>query len=314
MAACSLGQGRACGDRVLDGSGIARPGPVVRSRGATARARRSRLPAARGCCSGDRLGRRRWREEGDGGAGGWVGEPVGEGVDVGDVGAGGEVLAPAADDVLAREGRGVIGQARRAGEVARRPARAARGVGGCQARRPRSAARRSRVTRAGRRRGPASPGAGRCRRRVAWVAGGQGRDLGGGCGGVAAFGERAEDRLAALREVADDASRGMPARSAAPLHHRVPLDAQAARELGAELGLVEVAGVFWWRKRRRESTVRHTPSSTAWTLFATTTWVCRRGSPAREVRWTNAAATAPVVVTDSTPSWPRRVRRTSAST
>ena len=36
----------------------------------------------------------------------------------------------------------------------------------------------------------------------------------------------------------------------------------------------------------------HRPSR-VWTLFATATWVCRSGSPARESRWVNAAATRP---------------------
>ncbi len=44
--------------------------------------------------------------------------------------------------------------------------------------------------------------------------------------------------------------------------------------------------------RTRPSMASHFPSR-VWTLFATATWVCRSGSPARESRWVNAAATSP---------------------
>ena len=45
------------------------------------------------------------------------------------------------------------------------------------------------------------------------------------------------------------------------------------------------------------------------TLFATATWVCRSGSPARESRWVNAAATSPVTSTWRTPLVPSREYR-----
>ena len=41
--------------------------------------------------------------------------------------------------------------------------------------------------------------------------------------------------------------------------------------------------------------------SRVWTLLATATWVCRSGSPARESRWVNAAATRPRTLTCRTP-------------
>ena len=49
------------------------------------------------------------------------------------------------------------------------------------------------------------------------------------------------------------------------------------------------------------------------TLFATATWVCRSGSPARESRWVNAAATRPVTLTCRIPCCPVRVNRASRS-
>ena len=42
------------------------------------------------------------------------------------------------------------------------------------------------------------------------------------------------------------------------------------------------------------------------TLLLTATWVCRLGSPARESRWSNAAATRPVVLTWAMPLAPMR--------
>lgn len=42
----------------------------------------------------------------------------------------------------------------------------------------------------------------------------------------------------------------------------------------------------------RPSTLRQVPSRPC-TLLATTTWVCRFGSPARVSQWSNAAATIP---------------------
>ena len=44
----------------------------------------------------------------------------------------------------------------------------------------------------------------------------------------------------------------------------------------------------------------------ACTLLLTATWVCRLGSPARESRWSNAAAISPVVLTWAIPSAPMR--------
>ena len=49
--------------------------------------------------------------------------------------------------------------------------------------------------------------------------------------------------------------------------------------------------------------------SRACTLFATATWVCRSGSPARESRWMNAAATRPVTLTCPDPFLPCRVNK-----
>ena len=57
----------------------------------------------------------------------------------------------------------------------------------------------------------------------------------------------------------------------------------------------------------RPSIDSHAPSSSACTLFAMATWVCRSGSPARESRWVNAAASIPLVSTCRTPWRPRRV-------
>ena len=49
------------------------------------------------------------------------------------------------------------------------------------------------------------------------------------------------------------------------------------------------------------------------TLFATATWVCRSGSPARLSRWVNAAATKPRTSTWRTPLVPNRVYRACCS-
>ena len=45
------------------------------------------------------------------------------------------------------------------------------------------------------------------------------------------------------------------------------------------------------------------------TLFATATWVCRSGSPARLSRWVNAVATRPRTLTCRIPCGPVRVNR-----
>ena len=50
------------------------------------------------------------------------------------------------------------------------------------------------------------------------------------------------------------------------------------------------------------------------TLFATATWVCRSGSPARLSRWVNAAATRPRTLTCRIPCGPVRVNRACSST
>jgi hypothetical protein len=42
--------------------------------------------------------------------------------------------------------------------------------------------------------------------------------------------------------------------------------------------------------------------SRVWILFATATWVCRSGSPARLSRWVNAVATRPPTLTDGSPA------------
>ena len=57
----------------------------------------------------------------------------------------------------------------------------------------------------------------------------------------------------------------------------------------------------------------HLPASRVWTLFATATWVCRSGSPARESRWVNATATSPRVSTCRTPPVPSRVNSADRS-
>src|SRR5215212_9503733 len=49
--------------------------------------------------------------------------------------------------------------------------------------------------------------------------------------------------------------------------------------------------------------------SRVWTLFATATWVCRSGSPARLSRWVNATATRPRTLTCRMPCGPVRVNR-----
>ncbi len=48
-------------------------------------------------------------------------------------------------------------------------------------------------------------------------------------------------------------------------------------------------------------------STVARTLFATARWVCRSGSPARDSRWSNAAASRPWVSTCRAPPAPIRV-------
>ena len=48
-------------------------------------------------------------------------------------------------------------------------------------------------------------------------------------------------------------------------------------------------------------------------MLETTRWVCRSGSPARESRWSNAAATRPVTGTCRMPPLPTRVNATSRS-
>ncbi len=48
-------------------------------------------------------------------------------------------------------------------------------------------------------------------------------------------------------------------------------------------------------------------------MFETTRWVCRSGSPVRESRWSNAAATSPVTGTCRMPPVPTRVNATSRS-
>ena len=65
----------------------------------------------------------------------------------------------------------------------------------------------------------------------------------------------------------------------------------------------------------RPSRVSHLPPSSGrvWTLLEITTWVCRSGSPARESRWSNAAATRPVTGTCRMPPLPTRVKATSRS-
>jgi len=65
--------------------------------------------------------------------------------------------------------------------------------------------------------------------------------------------------------------------------------------------------------RMRPSIDNHRPPRVC-TLFATATWVCRSGSPARESRWVNAAATYPVTLTWLTPPVPSRVSSARAST
>ena len=60
--------------------------------------------------------------------------------------------------------------------------------------------------------------------------------------------------------------------------------------------------------RIRPSIASHFPDRVC-TLFATATWVCRSGSPARESRWVNAVATSPVTSTWRTPLVPSRVYR-----
>ena len=49
------------------------------------------------------------------------------------------------------------------------------------------------------------------------------------------------------------------------------------------------------------------------TLFATATWVCRSGSPARLSRWVNAVATRPRTLTCRMPCGPVRVNRACVS-
>ena len=65
----------------------------------------------------------------------------------------------------------------------------------------------------------------------------------------------------------------------------------------------------------RPSNVNHRPPSCGrdCTLFDTTTWVCRSGSPVRESRWSNAAAIRPVTGTCRIPPLPTRVNATSFS-
>ena len=69
---------------------------------------------------------------------------------------------------------------------------------------------------------------------------------------------------------------------------QVPLERGVVGLRGGDLGLVHAAG------RRSPAT---SPSERVWTLFATATWVCRSGSPARESRWVNAVATRPRTLT-----------------
>ncbi len=49
-------------------------------------------------------------------------------------------------------------------------------------------------------------------------------------------------------------------------------------------------------------------------MFATATWVCSCGSPARESRWVNAVATRPRTFTCRTPLVPVRVYKACFST
>jgi len=66
------------------------------------------------------------------------------------------------------------------------------------------------------------------------------------------------------------------------------------------------------RYRTWASSASHSPVR-VWTLFAIATWVCRFGSPARESRCTNTAASSPRTSTCRTPSWPCRVNTTRRS-
>ena len=88
-------------------------------------------------------------------------------------------------------------------------------------------------------------------------------------------------------------SRENPVTSAVPLSTSDQLESQPVGQLGAQRRLVEeprglrvavpVPGVAGPSER----------SSGPWTRLATTTCVCKSGSPARDVRWRNAAPMNP---------------------
>jgi hypothetical protein len=73
-----------------------------------------------------------------------------------------------------------------------------------------------------------------------------------------------------------------------------------------------------WRRRPADAgtgPVRPRPSqrpSGPWTRLAMTRWVCNKGSPSRDVRWSKPTASTPRPYTCWTPPWPRRAPRCSS--
>ena len=110
------------------------------------------------------------------------------------------------------------------------------------------------------------------------------RDLGGVEAAAALAGELLDHLRPPGRELADHLARHVP-QLGHPLARLLPLDAERARQLGAQLRLVEVAGGEPVAFRiGSPSSARHFPSLGLWAMFATITCVCRCGSCARLVR------------------------------
>ena len=74
---------------------------------------------------------------------------------------------------------------------------------------------------------------------------------------------------------------------------------RAGRQLGLQAGVVPLGGADGGFEQHPAVDGEPPAGSlrTVWTLLETATWVCRSGSPARESRWVNAAATRPRVST-----------------
>ena len=113
------------------------------------------------------------------------------------------------------------------------------------------------------------------------------------------------DLRPAAAERAQHRSRGTPAMSAIPLRtgvHSTP----SSRVSSPAARLVQIAGRL---ARARKTGGRRAPTSARpapCTRLATSTCVCSCGSPARDVRWRNAAAMRPSARRHCAPPWPRR--------